>query len=67
MYKIQHHVASQVAKTLKTGVSRMRWLAKVTFDEEERYGPREVMEIAKAMAKVSGVQCSWLHPPVQSR
>ena len=57
----------KVAKTLKAGVVSLRWLAKLTFDEEERYGPREVMEIAKAMAKVTGVQCAWLHPPVHSR
>ncbi len=56
----------RVAKSLKTSISHLRWLAKVTFDEKEDYGPREVMEVAKAMAKVPGVQCAWLHPPVHS-
>ena len=56
----------RVAKSLKTNIDHLRWLAKVNFDDEERYGPREVMEIGKAMAKVTGVQCTWMHPGIQS-
>ncbi len=56
----------RVAKSLKANVAQLRWLAKITFDDAENYDPREVMEIAKSMSKITGVQCAWLHPPVKS-
>ncbi len=52
---------------LKVDIEQLRWVAKVTYAAEESYGTRELMEIAKAMTAVSGVQCAWLHPDVQSR
>lgn len=53
-------------RLLKLKVDRTRWLAKVNFFDDEGYGPRELIEIGKAMSKIAGVQCAWPHPHVQS-
>jgi len=67
---IRHHGVQRiqrVANALKLKIARLHWLAKINFDEEEAYGPREIMEVGRALTKVTGVQCSWLHPPLPSR
>jgi len=42
-------------------------MAKINYEESERYGTRELIEISKAMTSVSGIQCSWVHPLIDSR
>lgn len=66
---LRHHGISRihrVARSMKMGVDHIRWLAKVNYGKEEGYGPRELIEIAKEISKVTGVRCSWVHPPVPS-
>ena len=48
------------------GVDYLRWMAKLNY-ETEGYGTRELMEIGKNIARdVTGVGCTWLHPPINS-
>ena len=56
------------AKTMRLKVTHIRWLAKITYMPEERYGLPELMEISKTLVQeVPGLSCSWIHPRIESR
>ena len=52
---------------MKLQVHYLRWLAKINYDPDEGYGPRELAEISKTMTSVAGIQCAWVHPQIESR
>jgi hypothetical protein len=56
-----------VAKSIKLQVHYLRWLAKINYEPEEYYGPRELTEISKVMTTVPGIQCAWVHPQIDNR
>jgi hypothetical protein len=57
----------RVARVLKMQVANVRWLAKINFAQEEGYGPKELVEVGKALIKIAGLQCAWIHPYINSR
>lgn len=57
----------RVAKSIKLNVHYLRWMAKINYEETEMYGTRELIEISKSMTSVSGIQCAWVHPLIDSR
>ena len=53
---------------MKMSVERIRWLAKVNFNESEQYQLPELIQIGRALVKnVPGIQCTWIHPRIESR
>ena len=58
----------RVAKSMKLSVDHTRWLAKINFDDSEKYQMPELMQIGRTMVNtVPGIRCTWIHPRVESR
>lgn len=57
----------RVAKSLKIYIEFIRWMAKLNFAPEEQYSANELIEIGKRLTKLPGIQCAWIHPPIDSR
>ena len=68
---LRHHGPSRihrVAKSMKMSVEHIRWLAKITYRPQERYGLPELMQIGKVLTQnVPGISCTWIHPRIESR
>ena len=68
---LRHHGPSRihrVTKSMKMSVHHIRWLAKITYMPQEKYGLPELMQISKVLATdVPGIRCTWIHPRIESR
>merc|ERR1712223_1256260 len=52
---------------MKLSVDHTRWLAKINFDDSEKYQMPELMQIGRTMVNtVPGIRCTWIHPRVES-
>ena len=53
---------------MKMNVDHIRWLAKINYDQQEKYQIPELMQIGRSVVKdVPGIRCSWIHPRIEPR